>query len=176
MKYILALVLSLFIASTSANNLSEIKDVSTDMTKNNKINYIEIPAKNIAATKAFFTEVFGWSFVDYGPDYSSFTAQGVDGGFFKSELVVSTKNGSPLIVLYSDSLEATQDKIEKAGGKIIKPIFSFPGGRRFHFSDPNGNEFAVWSEWLHTSASNGKIQLAVFTPFNILVNNFLPLT
>jgi|VirMetMinimDraft_7_1064189.scaffolds.fasta_scaffold37636_2 predicted enzyme related to lactoylglutathione lyase len=146
MKYILALVLSLFIASTSANNLSEIKDVSTDMTKNNKINYIEIPAKNIAATKAFFTEVFGWSFVDYGPDYSSFTAQGVDGGFFKSELVVSTKNGSPLIVLYSDSLEATQDKIEKAGGKIIKPIFSFPGGRRFHFSDPNGNEFAVWSE------------------------------
>jgi len=146
MKYILALVLSLFIASTSANNLSEIKDVSTDMTKNNKINYIEIPAKNIAATKAFFTEVFGWSFVDYGPEYSSFAAQGVDGGFFKSELVVSTKNGSPLIVLYSDSLEATQDKIEKAGGKIIKPIFSFPGGRRFHFSDPNGNEFAVWSE------------------------------
>ena len=146
MKYILALVLSLFIASTSANNLSEIKDVSTDMTKNNKINYIEIPAKNIAATKTFFSGVFGWSFVDYGPEYSSFAAQGVDGGFFKSELVVSTKNGSPLIVLYSDSLEATQDKIEKAGGKIIKPIFSFPGGRRFHFSDPNGNEFAVWSE------------------------------
>ena len=146
MKYILALALSLFIASTSANNLSEIKDASTDMTKNNKINYIEIPAQNIAATKTFFSGVFGWSFVDYGPEYSSFAAQGVDGGFFKSELVVSTKNGSPLIVLYSDSLEATQDKIEQAGGKTIKPIFSFPGGRRFHFSDPNGNEFAVWSE------------------------------
>ena len=146
MKYILTLVLALFIASTSANNVAEIKDVNTKMTKNNKINYIEIPAQNIAATKTFFSGVFGWSFVDYGPEYSSFAAQGVDGGFFKSELVVSTKNGSPLIVLYSDSLEVTQDKIEQAGGKIIKPIFSFPGGRRFHFSDPNGNEFAVWSE------------------------------
>ena len=146
MKCILALLLSLFIASTSAQNLDDIKDGSTEMTKNNKINYIEIPARNIGATKAFFSEVFGWSFVDYGPEYSSFTAQGVDGGFFKSDLVVSTKNGSPLIVLYSDSLEATQEKIEKADGKIIKPIFSFPGGRRFHFGDPNGNEFAVWSE------------------------------
>ena len=146
MRFILALVLSLFIASTSAQNLDEINEGSTEMTKNNKINYIEIPAKNIEATKTFFSEVFGWSFVDYGPDYCSFAAQGVDGGFFKSDLVVSTKNGSPLIVLYSNSLETTQDKIEKADGKIIKPIFSFPGGRRFHFSDPNGNEFAVWSE------------------------------
>lgn len=132
--------------SPSAQNLGEIQDGSTVMTKNNKINYIEIPAKNIGATKAFFSEVFGWSFVDYGPDYCSFAAQGVDGGFFKSDLVVSTKNGSPLIVLYSNSLEKTQEKISKANGKIIKDIFSFPGGRRFHFSDPNGNEFAVWSE------------------------------
>ena len=146
MKDILALLLYLFIASTSAQNLDDIKDGSTEMTKHNKVNYIEIPARNIGATKAFFSEVFGWSFVDYGPDYCSFAAQGVDGGFFKSELVVSTKNGSPLIVLYSNSLETTQEKIKKADGKIIKPIFSFPGGRRFHFSDPNGNEFAVWSE------------------------------
>jgi len=146
MKCILALVLSLLVVSTSAQNLGEIKGGNNEMTKNNKINYIEIPAKNIGATKIFFNEVFSWSFVDYGPDYCSFTAQGVDGGFFKSELVVSTKNGSPLIILYSHSLETTQEKIEKAGGKIIKPIFSFPGGRRFHFSDPNGNEFAVWSE------------------------------
>lgn len=116
------------------------------MTQNNKINYIEIPAQNIAATKAFFSDVFGWSFVDYGPEYCSFVAQGVYGGFFKSDLVVATKNGSPLIVLYSSDLEATQNKIEQAGGKIIKPTFSFPGGRRFHFSDPNGNEFAVWSQ------------------------------
>jgi hypothetical protein len=116
------------------------------MTKNNKINYIEIPAQNIAATKVFFSEVFGWSFVDYGPDYCSFSAQGVDGGFFKSDLVVSTKSGSPLIVLYNNELKITQEKILRAGGKIVKAIFSFPGGRRFHFSDTNGNEYAVWSE------------------------------
>lgn len=146
MKNILVLVISLFVASISAQDLGKIKNGSTEMTKNNKINYIEIPAKNIEATKTFFSEVFGWSFVDYGPDYCSFSAQGVDGGFFKSELVVSTKNGSPLIVLYSNSLEVIQKKIEQSGGKTIKPIFSFPGGRRFHFSDPNGNEFAVWSE------------------------------
>ena len=59
------------------------------MSQNNKINYIEIPAQNIAATKAFFSDVFGWSFVDYGSEYCSFTGQGVDGGFFKSDLVVS---------------------------------------------------------------------------------------
>lgn len=116
------------------------------MTRNNKINYIEIPAQNMAATKVFFTEVFGWSFVDYGTEYCSFAAQGVDGGFFKSDLVVSTKNGSPLIVLYSNALETTKAKIKQAGGKIIEQIFSFPGGKRFHFSDPSGNEFAVWSE------------------------------
>jgi len=146
MKYILTLVLSLLITNTSAQNNSNIEVEKAKMTRNNKINYIEIPAKNIESTKAFFTQVFGWSFVDYGPDYCSFSAQGVDGGFFKSDLVVSTENGSPLIVLYSNSLETTQEKIEKAGGKIIKPIFSFPGGKRFHFGDPNGNEFAVWSE------------------------------
>ena len=146
MKYIPALLLALFVASTSAQNLDDLKNGDIKLTKNNKISYIEIPAKNIETTKAFFAEVFGWSFVDYGPDYCSFSAQGVDGGFYKSDLVVSTEKGSPLIVLYSNSLEATQEKIEKAGGEIIKPIFSFPGGRRFHFSDPNGNEFAVWSE------------------------------
>lgn len=135
-----------FYLVTLLNNLGEIKDRKIEMTKNNKINYIEIPAKNIEATKAFFSDVFDWSFVDYGPDYCSFFAQGVDGGFFKSDLVVSTKKGSPLIVLYSNLLETIQEKIEAFGGKIIKPIFSFPGGRRFHFSDPNGNEFAVWSE------------------------------
>ncbi len=146
MKFILALVLSIFVAGTSAQALGDTEDGTAKITKHNKINYIEIPAKDIDSTKAFFSEVFGWSFVDYGPDYCSFAAQGVDGGFFKSDLVVSTKNGSPLIVLYSNHIETTQDEIEKAGGNIVKPIFSFPGGRRFHFNDPNGNEFAVWSE------------------------------
>lgn len=116
------------------------------MSQHHKVNYIEMPAQDISATKHFFNHVFGWTFVDYGPDYCSFTAQGVDGGFFQSSLVVDTTKGSPLIVLYSSELEATQDSIMKAGGTIIKPIFSFPGGRRFHFCDPNGNELAVWSE------------------------------
>jgi len=116
------------------------------MPEHEKINYVEFPAKDIEATKAFFTAAFGWSFVDYGPEYTAFSNEGLDGGFFKSDLSVSTQNGSALIVFYSKGLENTQSKIEKAGGKIIKPIFSFPGGRRFHFGDPNGNEFAVWSD------------------------------
>ena len=116
------------------------------MNQHENINYVEFPARNIEATKAFFTQAFGWSFEDFGPDYTAFSDQGLDGGFFKSELSSSTENGSALIVFYSQELEATQAKIEKAGGEIIKPIFSFPGGRRFHFTDPSGNEYAVWSD------------------------------
>lgn len=111
-----------------------------------KINYVELPAKNINATKAFFENVFGWTFTDYGPDYAAFENQGLDGGFFTSDLTSSTHNGSALIVFYSNMLEETQTKIEKAGGTIIQEIFSFPGGKRFHFTDPNGNEYAVWSD------------------------------
>ncbi len=116
------------------------------MHKHEKINYVEFPAKDIKKAKTFFIEAFGWSFVDYGPDYTAFTNEGLDGGFFKSELNSSSDEGSALIVLYSENLEATQIKIKKAGGKIVKQIFTFPGGRRFHFSDPNDNEYAVWSE------------------------------
>ena len=116
------------------------------MNQHEKINYVEFPARDIEATKAFFTQAFGWSFEDFGPDYTAFSDQGLDGGFFKSELSSSTENGSALIIFYSQELEVTQAKIEKAGGEIIKPIFSFPGGRRFHFTDPSGNEYAVWSD------------------------------
>ncbi len=116
------------------------------MNEHEKINSVEFPAKDIEATKAFFTAVFGWSFVDYGPEYTAFSNEGIDGGFFKSDASISTENGSALIVFYSEALEITQSKIENAGGSIIKPIFSFPGGRRFHFGDPNGNEYAVWSD------------------------------
>ena len=116
------------------------------MPTHNQINYIEIPAKDISATKKFFSDVFGWEFVDYGPEYCSFSNEGVDGGFFKSDLTASTDTGSVLVVLYSAELENTQSKVEASGGKIIKPIYSFPGGRRFHFTDPSGNEYAVWSE------------------------------
>ncbi len=116
------------------------------VTTHHQINYLEIPSKDIEATKRFFSQVFGWSFVDYGPDYCSFGQGGIDGGFFKSGLCMSTAAGGALIVLYSDDLAATQAKIEGTGGKVVKPVFTFPGGRRFHFTDPAGNEFAVWSK------------------------------
>ena len=116
------------------------------MNEHEKINYVEFPAKNLQATKNFFAQVFGWSFEDYGPEYTAFSNQGLDGGFFKSVLESSTSNGAALIVFYSQNLEATQTKIEQAGGMIMKPPFSFPGGRRFHFAEPSGNEFAVWSD------------------------------
>ena len=115
------------------------------MNTHEKINYIEFPAKDLEATREFFSAVFSWSFVDYGPEYTAFSNAGIDGGFFKSDLTVSTLNGSALVVFYSDALEETLAKIQAAGGSIIKPVFSFPGGRRFHFADPNGNEYAVWS-------------------------------
>jgi uncharacterized protein len=114
------------------------------MHEHEKMNYVEFPARNLSATKAFFETVFGWSFVDYGPTYSSFSGQGLDGGFYAADLAASTENGSALIVFYSARLEETLAKVETAGGRIIRPIFAFPGGRRFHFAEPSGNEFAVW--------------------------------
>lgn len=116
------------------------------MNEHEKINYVEFPARDIRATKVFFEEVFGWSFEDFGPDYTAFSDQGLDGGFFTSDQVASTESGSALIIFYSEQLEITESKIINAGGKIIRPIFSFPGGRRFHFTEPSGNEFAVWSD------------------------------
>ncbi len=111
-----------------------------------KINYVELPATDLTAVKEFFSQVFGWRFVDYGPEYAAFSNAGIDGGFYQSTLSASTQTGSALIVFYSNALEETQHKIENHGGTILKPIFAFPGGRRFHFSDPAGNEFAVWSD------------------------------
>ena len=116
------------------------------MNQHEKMNYVELPAKDLSETKAFFESAFGWSFTDYGPDYTAFENQGLDGGFFQADLASSTDNGAALIVFYSDQLEATLAKVEKAGGSILKPIYSFPGGRRFHFTEPSGNEFAVWGE------------------------------
>ena len=116
------------------------------MHEHEKINYVEFPAKDIQASRMFFEQTFSWSFQDFGPDYITFSDQGIDGGFYKSELSSSTMNGAALIVFYSHDLQATQAKIEKANGIITKPIFSFPGGQRFHFIEPSGNEFAVWSD------------------------------
>lgn len=116
------------------------------MKEDGKINYVEIPTRDIEAAKAFFSSVFGWSFVDYGPEYSAIENAGLDGGFFQSDKAVSTERGSVLVVIYSTNLEATVDKVELAGGTVVQEIFDFPGGRRFHFTDPSGNEYAVWSE------------------------------
>jgi predicted enzyme related to lactoylglutathione lyase len=116
------------------------------MNEQEKINYVELPASNLQKTKEFFIEAFGWSFQDFGPEYSAFSNQGLDGRFYRDDLVSSASNGSALMVFYSNSLESTQEKVEKANGVIVKPIFSFPGGRRFHFTEPSGNEFAVWSD------------------------------
>jgi len=116
------------------------------MSKHERINYVEFPSKDIQKTKAFFMQAFSWVFEDFGPEYTAFSNQDIDGGFFKSDMSSSTVNGAALIVLYSEDLEATQEKIEKNGGIIIKPVFSFPGGRRFHFTEPGGNELAVWSD------------------------------
>jgi predicted enzyme related to lactoylglutathione lyase len=116
------------------------------MNRHEKINYLEFPATDLESTKIFFNDVFDWAFEDYGAEYTAFSNAGLEGGFFKSDQCASTKNGSALVVFYSAELENTQKKIEQAGGKIVKPIFSFPGGRRFHFTDLSDNEFAVWSE------------------------------
>eukprot|EP00634_Sargassococcus_sp_CCMP2135_P003280 CAMPEP_0198649976 /NCGR_PEP_ID=MMETSP1467-20131203/4649_1 /TAXON_ID=1462469 /ORGANISM="unid. sp., Strain CCMP2135" /LENGTH=120 /DNA_ID=CAMNT_0044385799 /DNA_START=68 /DNA_END=430 /DNA_ORIENTATION=- len=116
--------------------------------RHERVNYLEFPAKDLAATKVFFEACFGWKFTDYGPTYSSFAASeaGLDGGFFQSELAATTDNGSALVVFFSTALEDTLEKVRAHGGNVVKPTFSFPGGRRFHFTDPSGNEFAVWAE------------------------------
>ena len=114
---------------------------------NAKINYVEFQSRDLPRTKRFFTEVFGWEFQDFGDGaYSAFSNQGLDGGFYQSEKCSTTENGAALVVFYSTDLEALQKKIEEAGGTIVKPVFSFPGGRRFQFTEPCGNELAVWSD------------------------------
>ena len=107
-----------------------------------KLDYIEMPATGatLDRTKAFYSTAFGWSFTDYGPTYAAFD-EGLDGGF---QADATEAPAAPLPVLYSEELEATLKAVELAGGVIVKPIFSFPGGRRFHFRDPAGNELAVW--------------------------------
>jgi len=109
----------------------------------NHINYIEFKALDLEKTKAFYSTAFNWSFTDYGPTYVAFSDSGLAGGFeYTEEKIV---NGT-LIVLYHTDLLAIKSNITKAGGTITMDIFSFPGGRRFHFTDPSGNELAVWSD------------------------------
>jgi len=109
---------------------------------NNHINYIEFYANNIETAKQFYTTVFDWKFQDYGPKYTAFSSSGLEGGFEKTDQPIV--NGA-LIVLFHDNLEVVKNKVIEAGGKISVDIFSFPGGKRFQFIDPTGNELAVWT-------------------------------
>lgn len=111
-----------------------------------KLNYVEFPAKNLPATKLFFEQAFQWSFEDYGPEYTAFSKEGLDGGFYQSEHKSNTSQGAALLVFYSKEIEQTQVDIVDAGGIIVQDLFDFPGGRRFHFTEPSGNEFAVWTD------------------------------
>lgn len=119
-----------------------------------KIDYIEFHSRDLAATKRFFGAAFGWSFTDYGPEYCDFSGEGVDGGFFRSDTVLLASDGAPRVLFLSKDLERTLAKIEAAGGEICRGIKSFPGGRRFHFLEPGGNELGVWSD---ISATGEKI-------------------
>ena len=112
----------------------------------NTIDYIEMPSRNLAETKRFFSTLFGWRFDDYGPDYAAFDDGRMAGGFFSSQKTSDVESGSPLVVLYHPDLEETFGEVKELGGEITREIFEFPGGRRFHFREPGGGEFAVWSE------------------------------
>jgi predicted enzyme related to lactoylglutathione lyase len=112
---------------------------------NHSINYVEFPLADPAATKTFYTTAFGWAFTDWGPDYISFAGAGVEGGFNRESGVLPGAPGV-LVILYANDLALTEQRIVEAGGTISTPAYVFPGGRRFHFKDPNGNELAVWSE------------------------------
>ena len=113
------------------------------MREDGKIDYVELPGKDLPATKSFYGEAFGWTFTDYGPTYAAFGDAGLDGGF---QADPDEFPKAPLVVIFATDIEAMLAKVTAAGGEILKPIFSFPGGRRFHFRDPSGNELAVFTE------------------------------
>ena len=108
-----------------------------------RVDYVEFAATDLEATKRFYTSVFGWKFTDFGPDYCSFEDGRLNGGFFRADTVVT---GGALVVIYAVDLASVEGDVKSSGGTITKEIFSFPGGRRFQFTDPSGNELAVWSD------------------------------
>jgi len=116
------------------------------MTNNHHhFNYIELPAKDLPAMKQFYGEVFGWTFVDYGEPYAAIEGAGIDGGFDADSGRESISGSGTLVVLYSNNLLASLKSVTNAGGQICVEPFDFPGGRRFHFIDPSGNELAIWT-------------------------------
>lgn len=116
--------------------------MNTQRLQHEQIQYIEFLSANLEVAKQFYTQAFDWKFTDYGPAYTAFEGEFVDGGFTLGEV----SPGTILIVLYSNDLENTRSKVLQAGGILVKDIFDFPGGKRFQFTDPDGYELAVWSE------------------------------
>lgn len=115
------------------------------MKRERRIDYIEFASRDPAASRTFFEQVFGWQFEDYGPDYTAFDDGELQGGFFRASPQTAA-TGAPLVVLYAGELMPLLAKVAAAGGEIVKPVFAFPGGRRFQFVEPGGNELAVWNE------------------------------
>ncbi len=113
------------------------------MRESGKVDYFELPGGDLATTRGFYEAAFGWHFIDYGPSYAAVDNAGLDGGFQADSRETPQM---PLVILYADDLEAMLVKVVAAGGRVVRPIFAFPGGRRFHFRDPAENELAVWSE------------------------------
>lgn len=108
-----------------------------------RIDYVEFNVADIERSKAFYGKAFGWRFTDYGPNYCEFDDGRLKGGFTNLE---APRPGGPLVILYADDLPAALEAVDGAGGKIVRPIFGFPGGSRFHFADPDGYELAVWTK------------------------------
>lgn len=113
------------------------------MRDENKIDYVEIPVTDLGAAREFFGELFGWTFEDWGPDYMSFSDGRLDGGFRRADEPAPASG--VLLVFYSEDLERDRDRVVELGASISVDIFDFPGGRRFHFTDPTGNEYALWA-------------------------------
>ncbi len=106
-----------------------------------QIDYLEFPSTDGAKSRRFFQEAFGWGFLDYGPTYHAIEAAGIDAGIQADPAEITA---APLAIVRTADLEAAQRAVELAGGTITRAAFDFPGGRRFHFREPGGNELAVW--------------------------------
>ena len=110
------------------------------------IDYIEFTVSDMAAARRFYAEAFGWTYNDYGPEYTGIRHSSGEGEVGGMRLDTQVVTGGPLVVLFSNDLEASVEAVRAAGGEIVVEPFAFPGGRRFHFKDPSGNELAAWSD------------------------------
>ncbi|GAB83766.1 VOC family protein [Gordonia rubripertincta] len=116
--------------------------------RHHAIDYVELTVTDMAAARTFYAGAFGWEFNDFGPDYSGIVGPGGAGSPEAGGLALGDSaptRGGPLVLLYSDDLDATVEKVRAAGGQVVNGPYDFPGGRRFHFTDPSGNELGVWS-------------------------------